>query len=89
MTPKVLPTMIPDEEEPIVLHEIVDAVLSREQHRMLSEQGLSVVDILAGKVPEFDPVEIIVGVWEDNLPDDEYARAFAELPELLAEYRNE
>src|SRR4051794_18768378 len=91
MTPKVLPTMIPDEEEePFVLHEIVDAVLTREQHQMLSEKGLTVIDILAGRVPEFDPVDIVIGVWDEHLRDehpDEYARAMTQLPDLLGEYQ--
>jgi hypothetical protein len=38
-------------------------------------------------VPGLDPVEIITTVWEDNLPDDEYARATGQLPDLLAEYQ--
>ena len=88
MTPKVLPTMIPgDDEDPIVLYEIVDAALSIEDHQMLRNSGRTVLDVLAGKVPELDPVEIIVGVWDEMLPDDEYARAMAQLPDLLAEYQ--
>jgi hypothetical protein len=86
---QVLPTMIPDDEEPIVLDEIIDAALSREDHRMLSERGLTVMDILAGNVPEFDPVDIIIGVWDTHLLDehlDEYNRAMGQLPDLLAEY---
>ena len=45
------------------------------------------MDVLAGKVPGFDPVEIVTGVWEACLEDDEYARCMARLPELLAEYQ--
>lgn len=90
MTARVLPTMIVDDEEPIVLDEIIDAALSIEDHQMLLDSGLTVSDILAGKVPEFDPVEIIIGVWDEHLlaeHPDEYARAVAQLPELLHEYQ--
>jgi hypothetical protein len=61
--------------------------LSRDDLRALYDSGRSVLDILAGKVPELDPVEIITTVWEDNLPDDEYARATGQLPNLFAEYQ--
>ena len=57
---------------------------------MRREKGLTVLDVLAGKVPELDPVEIIEGVWDEYLLGehlDEYNRAMAQLPELLAEYQ--
>jgi hypothetical protein len=45
---EVLPTMIPgDDEDPIVLHEIVDAALSVEDHQMLRDSGRMVPDLLA------------------------------------------
>ena len=91
MTPKVLPSMIPDaDEDPIVLDEIVDAALSTEDHQMLRNSGRTVRDVLAGRVAELDPVEIIIGVWDAMLlpeNEDEYARAMGRLPDLLAEYQ--
>jgi hypothetical protein len=88
MSGEVLPTMVPgDDEDPIVLDEIVDAALSANTHRMLHDSGRTVLDVLAGNVPELNPVEIIVGVWDAMLPDDEYARAMAQLPDLLEEYQ--
>jgi hypothetical protein len=89
MKPKVLPTMIPgDDEDPIVLDDIVSAALSPEQDRMLLDSGLTLDDVFAGRVPGLDPVEIIIGVWDAHLRDehpDEYARAMAQLPDLLEE----
>ena len=91
MTPKVLPTMVPgDDEDPIVLYEIIDAALSIEDHQMLRDSVWSLRDVLAGRVPDLDPVEIIVGVWDEMLLAEhphEYARAMSRLPELLAEYQ--
>ena len=89
--PRTLPTMIVgEEEEPFVLAEIVDAALSIEDHRMLRDSDLTVLDVLAGNVPGLDPVSIITGVWDEHLLDehlDEYSRAMAQLPDLLAEYQ--
>jgi hypothetical protein len=91
MTPRVLPTMIPgDDEDPIVLDDIISAALSTEDTQMLLDSGLTTADVLAGNVPELDPVEIIVGVWDAHLlaeHPDEYARAMAQLPDLLAQYQ--
>jgi hypothetical protein len=87
MTPKTLPTMVWGyDEDPIVLHEIIEAALSYAQLRALWDAGLSVLDVVAGKVPGLNPIEIIVGVWEECLEEDECARCMARLPELLAEY---
>src|ERR1700674_4356944 len=85
-----MPTMIavPVDDQPIVLDEIVEAALPRETHRMLSDAGLSVLDVLAGNVPALDPVEIITEVWERELEYDEYERCMRLLPDLLAEYEN-
>jgi hypothetical protein len=86
--PKCLPTMVWGcDEDPIVLHEVVEAALSYDQLRALWDAGLSVIDVLAGNVPGLDPVEIVAGVWEECLEDDEYARCMGRLAELLAEYR--
>jgi hypothetical protein len=74
------------DDQPIVLDEIVDAALPRETHRMLSESGPSMLDVLEGNVPSLDPVEIITEVWERALEDDEYERCMRLLPDLLAEY---
>ena len=57
MRPRTLPTMS-DHEEPIVLDEIIDP-LSIKDHQMLRDSGRTVLDVLAGTVPELDPVEII------------------------------
>ena len=85
--PKTLPTMVWGyDEDPIVLDEIIEAALSIEQLRALRDAGLTVIDVLAGNVPGLDRVEIIVGVWDEHLPDDEYARCMGLLPDLLAEY---
>jgi len=62
------------DDQPIVLDEIVDAALPPETHRMISDSGLSVRDVLAGNVPGLDPVEIIVEVWERVLEYAEYER---------------
>ena len=90
MSGEVLPTMIPgDDEDPIVVYEIVDAALSTEDHQM-RDSGRTVLDVLAGDVPGLDPVEIIIGVWDETLlaeQRDEYARAMAQLPDLSAEYQ--
>jgi hypothetical protein len=85
-----MPTMIQGgvDDQPIVLHEIVEAALPRETHRMLSDAGLSVLDVLAGNVAGLDPVEIIVEVWECELEYDEYERCMRLLPGLIAEYEN-
>jgi hypothetical protein len=84
-----MPTMIQGgvDDCPIVLDEIVDAALSYETHRMLSDSGLTVDDVVAGKVPGLDPVEIIVEVWERVLEYDEFERCMRLLPDLLAEYQ--
>jgi hypothetical protein len=87
----VLPTMIPgDDDDPIVLDEIVSAALSIEDIYMLRDSGLTVGDVLARRVPGLDPVEMIIRVWDEHLlveHPDEYARAIARLPDLLAEYQ--
>ena len=88
MRPRTLPTMVPsDHEEPIVLDEIIDAALSNADHQMLRNSGRTVLDVLAGTVPELDPLEIVIGVWDEHLPDDEYARAMAQLPDRLEDYQ--
>jgi len=74
------------DDQPIVLHEIVDAALPNETLRMLSDSGLSMCDVLAGNVPGLDPVEIITEMWERALESDEYQRCRRLLPDLLAEY---
>jgi len=66
--------------------QLLVAALPLETHRRLSDSGLCVRDVLAGNVPGFDPVEIIVEVWERMLEYDEYERCMRLLPELLAEY---
>ena len=83
-----VPTMIAGgvDDQPIVLHEIVDAALPYETHRALWDSGLSMDDVLAGNVPGLDPVEIIVEVWERVLEYDEYEWCMRLLPDLLAEY---
>jgi hypothetical protein len=89
-TRNTIPTMIaggPD-DEPIVLDEIIDAALPLETHRMLSHAGLSLRDVLAGNVPDLDPIEIITEVWERMLEDDEFEGCMRLLPDLLAEYEN-
>jgi len=45
------------------------------------------MDVLAGKVPGFDPVEIVTGVWEACLEDDEYARCMARCRSCLRSTR--
>jgi hypothetical protein len=83
--------MVPgDHEEPFVLDEIIDAALSIEDHQMLRNAGWTLSDVLAGNVPDLDPVEIIIGVWDEHLlaeHPDEYWRAMEQLPDLLAEYQ--
>jgi hypothetical protein len=82
------PTMIAGgvDDYPIVLDEIVDAALSFEAHRALWDSALTVLDVVAGKVPGLDRVEIITEVWERVLEYDEYERCMRLLPDLLAEY---
>jgi hypothetical protein len=49
---RTIPTIVSgDDEEPFVLDEIIDAALTREQHRALSASGLTVLDVLAGRFP--------------------------------------
>jgi hypothetical protein len=74
------------DDQPIVLDEIIDAALPRDTHRMLSDSGLSVHDVLARNVPGLDPVETITEVWERMLEYEEYERCMRLLPDLLAEY---
>jgi hypothetical protein len=89
MTGEVLPTMIPDDDDdPIVLYDVLEANLPDATLRMLRESGLTVNDVLAGNVPGLDPWAIVIAVWEEVLPEDEYARCRARLPDLLAEYES-
>ena len=90
MIPRVLPTMIPgkNDDDPIELDEVLEANLPDETLRMLRESGRSINDVLAGNVPELDPWDFIIGLWEEMLPLDEYARYRARLPGLLAEYES-
>jgi hypothetical protein len=87
-TPRVLPTLIPDVEEPVELLDVVDAALSTEIHEKLRSQGFTVQDVIDGRVSWLDPEEIVEEVWATLCDECEYQRLMRMLPDLLREARS-
>lgn len=71
MTPKLLPTMIPgdDEDPPVDPLEIISMSLPLGADEMLLRRGRTLQDGLDGKVPEFDPEKILEAAAHENDPD--------------------
>ena len=71
MMPKLLPTMIPgdDEDPPVDPLEIISMSLPLGADEMLLRRGLTLQGVLDGKVPEFDPEKILEAAAHENAPD--------------------
>jgi hypothetical protein len=66
--PRVLPTLVPgDDEDPEVdPWEVLDMSLPLDTLIMMQRQGISVQDVLDGKVPGLDPDEIVAKAMEET-----------------------
>jgi hypothetical protein len=65
--PRVLPTLIADDDDPEVdPWEVLEMSLPLDTLVMMRRQGISVPDVLDGKVPGLDPDEIVAKAMEDT-----------------------
>jgi hypothetical protein len=66
--PRVLPTLVPgDDEDPEVdPWEVLEMSLPAETMVMMQRQGISVQDVLDGKVPGLDPDEIVATAMSET-----------------------